>query len=123
MKITRFEEIDGWKEARELTKKIYGFAKKPDFVKDFGLRGQIQRASVSIMSNIAEGFDSESTKEFIRFLRFSRRSSSEVKSHLYIALDQKYITEGEFKETQKQVELIAKLLKGFINYLQKHTTP
>jgi four helix bundle protein len=87
----RFEDIESWKKARELTSQIYGLTAKGDFAKDFGLREQIQRASVSIMANIAEGFDSGSKKSFILFLNYDYRSTSEVQSLLYIAVDCRYI--------------------------------
>ena len=81
------EEIESWKEARELTKNIYGLTARQGFSRDFGLRDQIQRASVSIMANIAEGFDSGSNKSFISFLNYTYRSASEVQSLSYVALD------------------------------------
>ena len=101
MKIKRFEEIDSWNAARELTKTVYNFTIRESFSKDFGLKDQIQRASVSIMSNIAEGFDSKTNKAFINFLNYSFRSASEVQSLLYVALDQLYITNSEFELAYK----------------------
>jgi four helix bundle protein len=89
MKIERFEEIKAWQLARELSRKVYALTNKGRFVRDFRLKGQIQGAAGSIMNNIAEGFDSETTAEFLRFLRYAKRSCSEVQSELYIALDQK----------------------------------
>lgn len=96
MRIERFEEIDAWKLARELSRKVYDLTKKEKFTRDFGLKGQIQKAACSSMHNIAEGFDSESNPEFIRFLRYAKRSCTEVQSELYVALDQQYITKTEF---------------------------
>ncbi len=96
MKITRFEDIEGWQLARELTRQVYAVAIRGMFAKDFGLRDQIIRASGSAMHNIAEGFDGGSNAEFVKFLRYSQRSCSEVQSQLYIALDQSCITPKEF---------------------------
>ncbi len=92
MKIVRFEDIEAWQLARELTRKVYGLTKKVGFSYDFGLRRQIQDAAGSSMHNIAEGFDSETNNEFVRFLRYAKRSCTEVQSELYMAMDQQYIT-------------------------------
>lgn len=97
MKIGRFEEIESWKKARELTKTIYTTTARPKFSRDFGLRDQIQRASVSIMSNVAEGFDAGSDRGFVNFLRIAYRSASEVESLLYVAKDIGYINQAEFE--------------------------
>lgn len=97
MRIEKFEEIESWKLARELTKEIYRVTKLKYFSKDFGLKDQIQRASVSIMANVSEGFDSCTDKSFVNFLNYSCRSASEVQSLLYIALDQEYISKYEFE--------------------------
>jgi four helix bundle protein len=96
MKITRFEDIEGSQLARELTRQVYAVVMRGMFAKDFGLRDQITLASGSAMHNIAEGFDGGSNAEFVKFLRYSQRSCSEVQSQLYIALDQSYITPEEF---------------------------
>jgi four helix bundle protein len=117
MKIEKFEDIDSWKAARELTKIVYNLTNKEPLNKDFGLKDQIQRASVSIMANIAEGFDSKSNKAFINFLNYSFRSASEVQSLLYAALDQKYINDIEFNTAYNQCIEIKKLIGGFIRYL------
>jgi len=87
MRIDRFEDIEAWQLARELTRKVYALTKKAGFDKDFGLRGQIQNAAGSSMHNIAEGFDSETNPEIIRFLRYAKRSCTEVQSELYVALE------------------------------------
>src|SRR5437588_117680 len=96
MTIRRFEDIEGWQLARELTKRVYAVAMRGAFARDFGLRDQITRASGSAMHNIAEGFDGGSNAEFVKFLRYSQRSCSEVQSQLYVALDQTYISQDEF---------------------------
>ncbi len=118
MKIKRFEDIDSWKAGRELTKIIYDLTSKGSFNKDFGLKDQIQRASVSIIANIAEGFDSKSNKAFINFLNYSFRSASEVQSLLYVAFDQKYINESDFNIAYEQCNEIKNLIGGFIRYLK-----
>ncbi len=119
MKIESFQEIESWKEARILVNKIYKLTSRNNFTKDYGLKDQIQRATVSIMSNIAEGFDSGSTKNFINFLNYSYRSASEVESLLFVALDLKYINNEEFEELLKELKSIKKLIGGFIKYLRK----
>ena len=92
MQIDRFEDIEAWQLARELTQKVYGLTIKSSFAKDYGLKSQIQDAAGSAMHNIAEGFDSETNAEFIRFLRYAKHSCTEVQSELYVVLDMKYIT-------------------------------
>lgn len=102
MKIERFEDIEAWCLARELTRKVYRLTKKPKFAKDYGLKRQIQEASGSSKHNIAEGFDSDTNAEFIRFLRYAKRSCTEVQSELYVALDEEYISSCKFKEAYEQ---------------------
>jgi four helix bundle protein len=118
MKIERFEDIQGWQEARSLTKKTYELTNGLPFKRDHGLSRQIQEASVSIMANIAEGFDRQSKKEFIKFLYYASGSASEVQSHLYVALDQEYISEDNFQETYSQARKTKSLINGFIAYLK-----
>ncbi len=118
MRIKNFEELDAWKEARKLTKQIYDPTNKRPFSRDFGLTNQIQRAAVSVMANIAEGFDSGSTKHFIQFLSYSRRSASELQSHLYVALDKDYISKDDFQKTYNQALSTRKLCLGLIRYLK-----
>ena len=96
--IERFEDIRAWQEARKLTQQIYALTRNDAFAKDFGLRDQIQRAAVSTMANIAEGFDCDSKVEFGRFLGIARRSTVEVQSLLYTSLDVGYITKEVFQE-------------------------
>ena len=98
MKIESFTEIEAWKQARNFVSDVYNVFAKGDSKSDFGFRDQIQRASVSIMSNIAEGFDSGSKKSFLQFLSYSYRSASEVESLLYVALDIHYIDVNQFNE-------------------------
>ena len=120
MKIERFEDIEAWQLARELTRKVYRLTEKPRFAKDYGLKRQMQEAAGSSMHNIAEGFDSETNREFIRFLRYSKRSCTEVQSELYVALDEGYISLEEFEDVYDQARRIRAAVRGFINYLKKY---
>jgi four helix bundle protein len=117
VKITKFEDIDAWKAARKLMKSVYDATKGREFTIDTDLRRQIRRAAVSAMSNVAEGFDASSDLEFRRFLRISRRSVSEVQSHLYVALDQEYIEQAPFQRLYDQSMETKRLIGGFIRYL------
>ena len=121
MKILRFEDIDAWQDARELARQVYSRTRCGDFSKDFGLRDQIQRAAGSAMHNLAEGFDCGSDVEFIRFLRYAQRSCTEVQSELYVALDQKYITEQQFDALFEQTKTVHAKVGGFIKYLLSST--
>ena len=119
MKITRFEEIDAWQEARKLVAHVYDSINcNEKFRKDFRLTNQIQGAAVSSMSNIAEGFSRKGNKEFIQFLFIAKRSAAEVQSQLYVALDQKYVTPKVFNKIYAQAEKVAKMSSGFIKYLR-----
>ena len=120
MKIERFEDIEAWQLARELARKVYRLTKKPEFAKDYGLKRQIQDAAGSSMHNIAEGFDSETNAEFVRFLRYAKRSCTEVQSELYVALDEVYISSNEFKDVYEQARRTRAAIRGFINYLKKY---
>lgn len=120
MKIEKFEDIEAWQLARELTLKVYVLTKHSEFSKDYGLKNQIQEAAGSSMHNIAEGFDSETNAEFIRFLRYAKRSCSEVQSELYVALDQTYISLEEFNDTYELARRTRAAIRGFINYLKKY---
>lgn len=120
MKIQRFEDLECWKEARILMKMIYEIAKNNYILKDYRLKDQITGASISVMNNIAEGFDSQSDNEFIRFLIISRRSISEVETCLYIAIDQNYINEYDFKNIFNQCEKVKQVVDGLLRYLRLH---
>ena len=118
MKITRFEDIDAWKEARELVKLIYDAIKENrEFQKDYRLVNQIQGAAVSIMSNIAEGFSRRGNKEFIQFLYIAKGSCGEVRSMLYMALKLKYISQEKFNNFYELSVEISKLISGLIKTL------
>jgi four helix bundle protein len=120
--ITRFEDIVAWQEARELTRQVYTMTIREPFARDFGLRDQIQRASVSSMSNIAEGFDCESKAEFGRFLGIARRSTVEVQSLLYVALDARYIDSNDFAAKFEQARKTKALIGGFKSSLARRIT-
>ena len=122
MKIERFEDIEAWQRARELTRMAYRLTQKPSFAKDQELRNQIRAAAGSAMHNIAEGFDSETNVEFIRFLRYAKRSCSEVQSELHLALDEAYLSPAEFKAAYEQARITRATIRGFINYLRKYET-
>ena len=115
----RFEEIDSWKLARKLTNRIYEVSSQGEFARDSGLRNQVRRAAVSIMSNIAEGYDRSGTGEFVQFLSTAKGSAAEVRCQLYIALDQRYIDPKTFEELAKVSVETQFLIGGLINYLRR----
>lgn len=116
--IEKFEDIEAWQKARELTNEVYKITTNNVFSKDFNLKEQIRRASISIMLNISEGFARETDKEFARFLIIAHGSAAEVQSAMYIALDQKYVNENEFNELYKKTEDVSKMLSRFSKYLK-----
>ena len=115
----RFEEIEAWQKARELTRDLYRVSAEGAFGRDFALRDQIRRASVSAMSNIAEGFGRGGNKEFIQFLSMAKGSCSEVVSHLYVALDQEYLSLEQFERLVNLAQETGRLIGGLIVYLKK----
>lgn len=118
MTIERFEDIKAWQEARVLAKMIYDAVKSDKgFSNDYKFREQIQGATVSIMSNVAEGFSRRTAKEFIQFLFIAKGSAAEVQSQLYVALDQGYISQQKFEELYSKSDKVARLTSGFIRYL------
>ena len=117
-KFNSFEEIIAWQKARILNKEIYELTNSNQlFSKDFGLRDQIRRCSISISSNIAEGFERQTTKEFIRFLYIAKASAGEFRSQLYLAYDLNYINESEFERINLKIIDISKLISGLIKCL------
>ena len=116
--IERFEDIEAWKKARELTRLIYEITAKGDFAKDYGLRDQIRRASVSVMSNIAEGFERGGNKEFRQFLSMAKGSAAEVRSQLYVAFDSGYLEEADFRMLYELAEETGRLIGGFMRYIE-----
>ncbi|CAN5436911.1 four helix bundle protein [soil metagenome] len=122
-KIYRFEDLEAWKIAGEVTKEVYRISKNNAFSRDYGLRDQICRASVSVMSNIAEGFERDGNKEFINFLSIAKGSSGEIRSQLYAALDQAYISENEFKTIYEKVTENSRVISGLINSVVPNLVP
>jgi len=118
-KIERFEDLIAWQRARELTRLIYGLSDSGAFAKDFGLRDQIRRASVSVLSNIAEGFDRSGATEFHRFLVIAKGSCAEVRAQLYVALDAELITEHEFTTAKALAEETSRIVAGLRKSVEK----
>ena len=119
MKVERFEELIAWQKARELTRLVYLLTMAGGLAKDFGLREQMRRAAVSIMSNIAEGFERGSSAEFHRFIVIAKGSCAELRSQLYIALDAGYITPTEFDKIYTLAVEVSKILGGLKAALKK----
>jgi len=120
MKYAHFEELPVWISAIEITTKIYEITSKGSWLKDFGLRDQIRRATISISSNIVEGFEKNSTNELIRYLRIAKGSAGEVRNQLYIAHEIKYISSDLFEELNKAFIKLSKEIGGFIRYLDTY---
>ena len=118
MTIQRFEDIVAWQRARVLTKDVYACTRVGAFAKDYGLKDQIQRASVSSMANISEGFERGGDREFVQFLSNSKGSCGEVKSRLYVALDQNYIAPVSFNQLYSQADEVSRLVSGSMTYLR-----
>jgi four helix bundle protein len=117
--IVRFEDLDAWKIARELTREIYRVTSVDSFSRDFGLKDQIRKASVSVMSNIAEGFERDGNREFCNFLSIGKGSAGEVRSQLYVALDQKYIDRKDFEDIYWKAKESGRVIAGLANYLKR----
>jgi len=117
-KIEKFEDIEAWKKGRELAKDIYTVTGKGEFARDYGLKDQIRRAAVSVISNIAEGFSRQTDQEFVQFLHIAKGSTSEVQSQLYLGLDLDYINKEEFERLYDEADQVTRLISGFIKYLK-----
>ena len=117
-KIVRFEDIEAWKKSRVLVKEIYHITSSAELSRDFGLKDQIRRAVVSVMSNIAEGFERGGNKEFRQFLSLAKGSAGEVKSQLYIALDVGFVNQADFTKLYNQADEIGKMINGLMEYLK-----
>src|SRR3989339_657647 len=117
-RIERFEDIDAWKKARELTKIIYEVTSQGKLASDFSLKDQLRRAAVSIMANIAEGFEREGNKEFRQFLATAKGSAGEVKALLYVALDAGLTSMEQFQRIRTLADETSRLLAGFLRYLK-----
>jgi len=115
--IRRFEDLEAWKNARELANAVHGISSRERFKKNYALRDQIRRASVSVMANVSEGFERDGDKEFIQFLSIAKGSCGEVRSHLYVALDLGYINQGEFDEVLEKAEKTSRIIFGLMRYL------
>jgi four helix bundle protein len=121
--ITRFEEIQAWQTARQLTNLVYKLTGQPVFVKDFCLKDQVRRAAVSVMGNIAEGYESRTATQFIYYLGNARASAGEVRAQLYIALDQKYISTEQFQDAYEFADKTSRQIANFIKYLEANPRP
>ncbi len=118
-RIEKFEDIESWKIAREITKLVYEVSSIGNFSRDFALVNQIRRASISILSNIAEGFERSGNKEFLQFLAIAKDSCGEVRAQLYVALDQNYIDKKQFEEISSKLLETNRMISGLMKYLQQ----
>lgn len=118
-KIEKFEDILSWQTAREAAKGIYLISSVGEFSRDFALKDQIRHSSISIMPNIAEGFEREGNKEFINFSSIAKGSCAEARSQLYVAFDQNYINSNQFELTYTKLDETGRLIGGFMNYLNQ----
>jgi four helix bundle protein len=119
--IKRFEDLECWQAARELTKYVYNLTKKEEFSRDFELVRQVRKSSVSSMGNTAEGFQRNSNKDFMRFLGYSHPSIAETVSHNYVAFDQEYIEDVELEEVKRLADIAWKKINNFISYLNRNS--
>jgi four helix bundle protein len=119
MHVDRFEDLVAWQKARELTRLIYSVSRQGEFARDYGLSNQIQRAVVSIMSNIAEGFERGGRAEFHQFLVVAKASCAEVRSQLYVAVDVGYITEAEFDQLNAKAVELGRIIGGLRSAVEK----
>ena len=119
----KFEDLEVWKEARLLVNRIYDLSGDTAFAKDFGLRDQIRRAAISVLSNIAEGYERDSDIEFGRYLSIAKGSAGEIRAQLYIARDRYYISETDFQATKTAAESLGRRIARFIAYLKSTSSP
>ena len=119
MQIKNFEDLEIWKEARHLTREIYTLSKAPQFSKDYGLRDQMRRAAVSIMSNIAEGFERGGNQDFAQYLYVAKGSCGEVRSQIYVALDQKYVDQKATDDLLAVLRRLSVMIKHLIDHLKQ----
>ena len=123
MKLTRFEDLECWQEARKLVTMVYGAIRSnPSFQNDYRLKDQSIGAAISVMGNIPEGFVRRSNKEFIQFLFISVSSAAELQSHMYAALDQHYVTKDTFDGIYQQADKTSRMISGLITYLRNNET-
>ena len=117
--IERFEDLEAWKRARSLTKLIYKISSEGDFSRDFALRDQIRRAAISIVSNIAEGFERDGDREFVQYLFVAKGSCGEVRAQLYLSLDCGYIGSEDFQQLSTRAVELNRIISGLIKYLKQ----
>jgi four helix bundle protein len=117
-RIEKFEDLEVWKLSRALANAIYNASSIGDFARDFALRDQIRRASISVVSNIAEGFERDGDKEFIQFLYMAKGSCGEVRAQLYLAFDRAYVSEEQLSTLNRQAIEVSRMLSGLIKYLR-----
>jgi len=117
--IRRFEDIDAWQKARELTKAVYGCTAGGEFSRDFVLRNQIRRAAISVMANIAEGFERDGNKEFVQFLAVAKGSCGELRSHLCVAFDQQYLTHEQCHLLGERALEVSRMVSGLMKHLRQ----
>lgn len=120
MKVKTFEDLQVWQDARTFVKSIYELTSLENFRKDYDLKDQIQRAAVSIMNNIAEGFETDNNKEFRNFLGYAKGSAGEVRSMLFVAIDLNYISKDKFDENYKQAINVITQISNFKKYLYNY---
>jgi four helix bundle protein len=118
--LREFEQIEAWQKAHTLTPAVYRLSKEGRFSRDFALRDDVRRTAVSVMNNIAEGFERGSTAEFLQFLRYAEASAGELKSQLYVALDEGYLSPVDFEAVAQQIEGTKGLIAGFSKYLRAY---
>ena len=119
MAVKNFEDLNVWKQARQLTQEVYRLTKTETFFKDFGLRDQIRRTAFSVMSNIAEGFERGGNQEFVQFLYVAKASCGEVRSQLYVALDQGYATSNDSEKLLQLFRRLSGMISNLITYLRE----
>ena len=118
MGIKCFEDLTVWKTARELTNRIYTITAHGEFSKDFGLRDQIRRAAVSVMSNISEGYERDGNQEFLQFLSLAKGSCGEVRSQLYVAMDRDYIEKKACEQLIDAFKKLSIMINNLMEYLK-----
>lgn len=118
--VKRFEDLEVWRLSRELVNKVYSITRNEDFSKDFGLKDQIRRSSVSVMNNISEGFESRTVNRFVEYLGVSKGSCGETRSMLYVALDCGYIQQQEFDDLYQLTLILSRKIRKFMEYLENY---
>ena len=116
--VKKFEDLEIWQKARGLTREIYSISSVGEFAKDYGLKDQIRCSSVSIISNISEGFERDGNKEFLQFLSLAKGSCGELRAQLYVALDQQYIGQEAFDNISEKALELSRIISGLIKYLK-----